>query len=138
MRPIPCNCPAAAAINPPASANSRRVLARCALAAGADGLFIETHPQPDRALSDGPNMIPLAEMAATLRGLLKFSRLSANENEDRGWKIKDGTCVSSAILDLPSSILKRCPLNMTNETTASLKLRMSRDQAAPLRRGRAC
>ena len=36
------------------------VLARCAVAAGADGLFIETHPDPDHALSDGPNMIPLA------------------------------------------------------------------------------
>jgi 2-dehydro-3-deoxyphosphooctonate aldolase (KDO 8-P synthase) len=47
------------------------VLARCALAAGADGLFIETHPRPERALSDGPNMIPLAEMPALLRELLK-------------------------------------------------------------------
>ena len=47
------------------------VLARAALAVGANGLFIETHPQPDAALSDGPNMIPLAEMATTLRGLLK-------------------------------------------------------------------
>ena len=47
------------------------VLAKCALAAGANGLFIETHPQPARALSDGPNMIPLAEMPAVLRGLLK-------------------------------------------------------------------
>ena len=48
------------------------VLARCALAAGASGLFIETHPRPERALSDGPNMIPLAEMPALLRGLLKI------------------------------------------------------------------
>ncbi len=47
------------------------VLARCALAAGADGLFLETHPRPDRALSDGPNMVPLAEMPGLLRGLLK-------------------------------------------------------------------
>jgi len=47
------------------------VLARAALAAGANGLFIETHPRPDRALSDGPNMIPLAEMPGLLRGLLK-------------------------------------------------------------------
>lgn len=47
------------------------VLARCALAAGADGLFIETHPDPDRALSDGPNMIPLTEMPALLKSLLK-------------------------------------------------------------------
>ena len=47
------------------------VLARAALAAGANGLFFETHPNPDRALSDGPNMIPLAEMPALLRSLLK-------------------------------------------------------------------
>jgi 2-dehydro-3-deoxyphosphooctonate aldolase (KDO 8-P synthase) len=48
------------------------VLARCAVAAGADGLFIETHPNPDRALSDGPNMIPLRQMAALLAGLVKL------------------------------------------------------------------
>ncbi len=47
------------------------VLARCAIAAGADGLFIETHPEPDRAMSDGPNMIPLAEMPRLLASLLK-------------------------------------------------------------------
>ncbi|MDR3457836.1 MAG: 3-deoxy-8-phosphooctulonate synthase [Verrucomicrobiae bacterium] len=48
------------------------VLAKAALAVGADGLFIETHPRPDEALSDGPNMIPLGEMAATLKSLLKI------------------------------------------------------------------
>ncbi len=47
------------------------VLARCAVAAGADGVFIETHPNPDKALSDGPNMIPLGEMPAVLRSLLR-------------------------------------------------------------------
>lgn len=52
------------------------VLARCALAAGADGLFIETHPEPDRALSDGPNMLPLAEMPGLLRDFLKVFRAS--------------------------------------------------------------
>ena len=48
------------------------VLARCAVAAGADGLFIETHPDPARALSDGPNMIPLRQMAPLLAGLVKL------------------------------------------------------------------
>lgn len=48
------------------------VLARCAVAAGADGLFIETHPDPDKALSDGPNMIPLKEMPKLLEGLLRL------------------------------------------------------------------
>ena len=47
------------------------VLARAALAVGANGLFIETHPKPDEAMSDGPNMIPLGEMNATLKQLLK-------------------------------------------------------------------
>ncbi len=47
------------------------VLARCAVAAGANGVFIETHPQPDRALSDGPNMIPLAEMPELLAELVR-------------------------------------------------------------------
>ena len=47
------------------------VLARCALAAGADGLFIETHPDPDHALSDGPNMIPLKDMPGLLKNLLR-------------------------------------------------------------------
>lgn len=41
-------------------------LARAALAAGADGLFIETHPKPEEAWSDGPNMVPLAELEALL------------------------------------------------------------------------
>jgi 2-dehydro-3-deoxyphosphooctonate aldolase (KDO 8-P synthase) len=47
------------------------VLARAALAAGANGVFIETHPQPDKALSDGPNMIPLDSMASLLKSLVK-------------------------------------------------------------------
>jgi 2-dehydro-3-deoxyphosphooctonate aldolase (KDO 8-P synthase) len=53
------------------------VLARCAVAAGADGLFIETHPAPDTALSDGPNMIPLAEMPKLLAGLRKLHSMIA-------------------------------------------------------------
>jgi len=45
-------------------------LAGAAAGAGVDGFFIETHPQPDEALSDGPNMIPLDQMADFLTGLL--------------------------------------------------------------------
>ncbi len=45
------------------------VLARAAVAAGVDGLFLETHPRPDQSPSDGPNMIPLAQMEALLRTL---------------------------------------------------------------------
>jgi 2-dehydro-3-deoxyphosphooctonate aldolase (KDO 8-P synthase) len=47
------------------------VLAKAALAVGANGLFIETHPHPDEALSDGPNMIPLGDMPNVLCRLLK-------------------------------------------------------------------
>ncbi len=54
------------------------VLARCALAAGATGLFIETHPDPDKALSDGPNMIPLDQMPKLLAGFLKFHAAARN------------------------------------------------------------
>jgi 2-dehydro-3-deoxyphosphooctonate aldolase (KDO 8-P synthase) len=53
------------------------VLARCAVAAGVNGVFIETHPDPDRALSDGANMIPLAEMNALLSTLLKIKKALA-------------------------------------------------------------
>ena len=45
-------------------------LARAALAAGAEGLFLETHPDPDHALSDGPNMIPLPALPALIAGCL--------------------------------------------------------------------
>lgn len=47
-------------------------LARAAVAAGCNGLFIETHPDPDRAPSDGPNMIPLAEFAPLVRSCLRI------------------------------------------------------------------
>lgn len=55
------------------SGGNRRMvepLARAATAIGIDGLFLETHPQPDRAASDGPNMVPLAEMEGLLGRLL--------------------------------------------------------------------
>ncbi|MBN2476503.1 MAG: 3-deoxy-8-phosphooctulonate synthase [Pirellulales bacterium] len=45
-------------------------LARAAVAVGADGLFFETHPVPEEALSDGPNMVPLDQFAGLLRRLL--------------------------------------------------------------------
>ncbi|HEX4086593.1 MAG TPA: 3-deoxy-8-phosphooctulonate synthase [Chthoniobacteraceae bacterium] len=48
------------------------VLARAAVAAGCDGVFIETHESPARALSDGPNQIPLAKLSALLSTLRKL------------------------------------------------------------------
>ncbi len=47
-------------------------LARAAVAAGCDGLFLETHPRPDEALSDGPNMVPLADLPELIRCCLRL------------------------------------------------------------------
>lgn len=47
-------------------------IAKCAIAAGADGLFIETHPDPSKALSDGANMLALSEMEKLMSKLVKL------------------------------------------------------------------
>jgi 2-dehydro-3-deoxyphosphooctonate aldolase (KDO 8-P synthase) len=52
------------------------VLARAAVAVGVAGVFIETHQDPEKAPSDGPNMVPLKEMEALLRTLVAFDRLA--------------------------------------------------------------
>ncbi len=52
------------------------VLARAAVAVGVAGVFIETHQEPDKAPSDGPNMVPLAEMPALLERLMAFDRIA--------------------------------------------------------------
>jgi 2-dehydro-3-deoxyphosphooctonate aldolase (KDO 8-P synthase) len=52
------------------------LLARAAVAVGVAGVFIETHEDPDRAPSDGPNMVPLKEMEGLLRRLIAFDRLA--------------------------------------------------------------
>ena len=52
------------------------VLARAAVAVGVAGLFIETHQDPGKAPSDGPNMLPLKEMEPLLRKLVEFDRLA--------------------------------------------------------------
>jgi 2-dehydro-3-deoxyphosphooctonate aldolase (KDO 8-P synthase) len=52
------------------------MLARAAVAVGVAGVFIETHQDPDRAPSDGPNMMPLKEMEPLLRTLVEFDRLA--------------------------------------------------------------
>ena len=60
-----------------ATGGNRRMvepLARAAVAVGVDGLFFETHPQPDAALSDGPNMVPLDEFEGLLARLLAIRK----------------------------------------------------------------
>ena len=62
-----------------ASGGERRfvpVLARAAVSVGVAGLFIETHRDPDRAISDGPNMIALKDLPALLEELQAFDRLA--------------------------------------------------------------
>lgn len=51
-------------------------LARAAVAVGVAAVFVETHPDPDRALSDGPNMIPLRDLPDLLETLLAMDRLA--------------------------------------------------------------
>ncbi|MBX3520343.1 MAG: 3-deoxy-8-phosphooctulonate synthase [Xanthobacteraceae bacterium] len=52
------------------------VLARAAVAVGVAGVFIETHPDPDKAPSDGPNMIALKDLEALLADLISFDNLA--------------------------------------------------------------
>jgi 2-dehydro-3-deoxyphosphooctonate aldolase (KDO 8-P synthase) len=54
------------------------VLARAAVAVGVAGVFIETHPDPDHAPSDGPNMVPLREFEGLVRTLMAFDALAKN------------------------------------------------------------
>jgi 2-dehydro-3-deoxyphosphooctonate aldolase (KDO 8-P synthase) len=52
------------------------VLARAAVAVGVAGLFMETHPEPAKALSDGPNAVPLARMKELLETLVELDRVT--------------------------------------------------------------
>ena len=52
------------------------VLARAAIAVGVAGLFMETHPDPDNAMSDGPNAVPLRHMRALLETLIELDRVA--------------------------------------------------------------
>ena len=52
------------------------VLARAAVAVGVAAVFIETHPDPDKAPSDGPNMIPMRQLPAVLDVLIELDRFS--------------------------------------------------------------
>jgi 2-dehydro-3-deoxyphosphooctonate aldolase (KDO 8-P synthase) len=56
-------------------------LARAAVAAGVDGIFLEIHPAPDRALSDGPNSLPLPAVEPLLRTLLAIRAAAEGEGK---------------------------------------------------------
>lgn len=57
------------------------ILARAAIAVGANGIFMETHPDPDKGLSDGPNMVPLAQMPKVLSDLVKIHAVVKGSRE---------------------------------------------------------
>jgi 2-dehydro-3-deoxyphosphooctonate aldolase (KDO 8-P synthase) len=60
------------------------VLARAAVAVGISGVFMETHPDPDKALSDGPNAWPLGKMEALLRVLKELDAVAKNAGMGHG------------------------------------------------------
>jgi len=60
------------------------VLARSAVAAGVAGVFMETHPDPDKALSDGPNAWPLQRMESLLATLVELDRTVKSRPYEEG------------------------------------------------------
>jgi len=72
------------------------VLARAALAVGVAGLFVETHPDPDHAPSDGPNMIPLAWLPELVDEWKDYDRVA------KKWLKTRGTSDRSARAPAPS------------------------------------
>lgn len=60
------------------------LLARAGVAAGVDGLFMEVHPAPERALCDGPNSLPLAQVPALWRELRDLHRFCRSQRGDQG------------------------------------------------------
>lgn len=61
------------------------LLVRAAMAAGCDGLFLETHPDPDKAPSDGPNMIPLSELPTLLEQAIELHGYRSKQVSDRAF-----------------------------------------------------
>lgn len=70
-----CQLPGAGGDKSLGNSHFAPILAKAAVAAGATGIFAETHPRPDEALSDGPNMIPTAKLEDALREVLMIKKL---------------------------------------------------------------
>jgi 2-dehydro-3-deoxyphosphooctonate aldolase (KDO 8-P synthase) len=58
-------------------------LARAAVAAGIDGIFMEVHPRPEKALCDGPNAMPLDRVESLLKTLLQIHAVVSTENSEK-------------------------------------------------------
>jgi 2-dehydro-3-deoxyphosphooctonate aldolase (KDO 8-P synthase) len=77
-----CQMPGAGGDRSLGNSHFAPILARAAVAAGATGLFAETHPNPSEALSDGPNMIPLSNLEEALRDVLLVRKLFLNNKKE--------------------------------------------------------
>jgi len=77
-----CQMPGAGGDRSLGNSHFAPILARAAVASGATGLFAETHPNPSEALSDGPNMIPLANLEEALRDVLLVRKLFLNNKKE--------------------------------------------------------
>lgn len=77
-----CQMPGAGGDRSLGNSHFAPILARAAVAAGATGLFAETHPNPSEALSDGPNMIPLANLEEALRDVLLVRKLFLSNKKE--------------------------------------------------------
>ncbi|MCM8817732.1 MAG: 3-deoxy-8-phosphooctulonate synthase [Candidatus Omnitrophica bacterium] len=62
-------------------------LCRAAVAVGCDGIFLEVHPEPERALSDGPNMVKLSSVETLLKQIVEIWNLTKNMEKHHGEKI---------------------------------------------------
>jgi 2-dehydro-3-deoxyphosphooctonate aldolase (KDO 8-P synthase) len=76
MPPIRCSCRAGRAAVSGGQREFVPVLARAAVAVGVAGVFMETHPDPSKALSDGPNAWPLGKMEALLDTMLELDAIT--------------------------------------------------------------
>ena len=77
-----CNCLVVKAIDRGVRLKWCRYWARAAVAVGVAGLFMETHPKPDEAQSDGPNAVPLKHMKALLETLVALDRVTKSAATD--------------------------------------------------------
>ena len=79
------------------------MLARAAVAVGVAGLFMETHPDPAKALSDGPNAVPLKHMKALLEQLVALDRVVKQQPLAR-----ERLCLLNEIGDADAGRLHHC------------------------------
>ena len=105
------------------------VLARAAVAVGVAGVFIETHQDPDRAPSDGPNMLPLNDLPAAARADLidRFDRLAKNHAERCG----DGSAAAAigrdALVGQPQAFGRRAGLPEHVDRNAAARIPIAAD-----------